>query len=183
MGVMALILLQPLPATALITTLAILKLVIAALLVVLFVIDLHTMYLPDQFIVPLLGVVMLHGALTAQSLSREILSLAAEQALLGILIGSGLLGLLWLATRGRGIGLGDVKLMAPLGLLFGPLGTITLLFIAFISGGLLGLVLITTKQASLKTAIPFGPFLIAAAFLLLIYPHLSHYFIALTLGI
>lgn len=160
--------LTPLPATLSQAAAAAFDLLFALVLIILFVVDLKTFLLPDKFVV--------------------VLSLAAFGRLLtshdqlpvhfwGALIGSGFLACLWIITRGRGLGLGDVKLMLPLGLRFGVAGTVTLLFLAFVAGGLLGFALLATHRAHLKTAVPFGPLLTGAALSLLIWPSLPHWFL------
>lgn len=154
-------------------------LTIASLLLILFVIDLKTFFLPDVLV----------GALGVVALLTFVISCSAAGAHCyvsgagGAVIGAGFLFALWLITRGQGIGLGDVKLMVPLGLLFGVAGTTTVLFIAFMAGGLCGLFLLATKQATAKTAIPFGPFLTAAALLLLLFPQLPEFFVVNLLGL
>ncbi|MBI3250545.1 MAG: prepilin peptidase [Candidatus Andersenbacteria bacterium] len=132
----------------------ILLFIATCLLVVLFVIDLKSFILPDTYIV----------ILTVTALLRWPVSLP------GAAIGAGFLLILWLATRGKGIGLGDVKLMVPLGLMAGVDGTVAILSAAFFFGAVVGLLLIATGKASRKTAIPFGPFLAGAAILVLLFP-------------
>ena len=128
--------------------------IVFALLLVLFVIDLRSFLLPDFFIIALSVVILLTG----------------QVSYYGVLIGAGFMLLLWLVTAGRGIGFGDVKLLVPLGLLFGVTSTIILLAGAFIIVGAVGAYLLLTKQATLKTPIPFGPYLTGMAALLLIFP-------------
>ncbi|MFH1353735.1 MAG: A24 family peptidase [bacterium] len=168
-GVFTLILFTPLPATSAAFAIAVLSLISIALLIILFVIDLRTMLLPDIFII-ILAVVVVLSLFINYSLQPTAYSLIT--ALLGMTIGSGVLAFLWLITRGRGIGLGDVKLMLPLGALFGPIGTITLLFPAFISGGAVGAFLLLTGRANMKTPVPFGPFLAGVAILFILIPEL-----------
>lgn len=144
------------------------------ILLVLFVIDLKTFLLPDFYIILLSVIVILYHATGSL--------IGPTQQFGGVLIGAGSLLLLWAGTRGKGIGFGDVKLLVPLGLLFGIHGTILLLFIAFLTGGLFGGVLLLTKRATPKTAIPFGPFLAGAAMILLIYPALIPFFGYVFLG-
>ncbi|MEQ7008657.1 A24 family peptidase [Actinopolymorpha sp. B17G11] len=62
-----------------------------------------------------------------------------------------------------GIGLGDAKLGGVLGLClgwFGPAYVLLGTFAAFVFGGLVSLGLIASRRGTLKSAIPFGPFLI-----------------------
>lgn len=135
------------------------------LLVVLSVIDSRTLLLPDRFITILLAVALIKQAINPSS---EILI----TSFWGIAIGAGFLLLVWLITRGSGIGLGDVKLMVPVGILLG-MNVVWVLLLAFIAGGLWGIYLLAARQATPKTAVPFGPFLAAAAIVCLVIPSVS----------
>jgi prepilin signal peptidase PulO-like enzyme (type II secretory pathway) len=66
---------------------------------------------------------------------------------------------LWAMTRGRGMGLGDVKLVFPLALLVGWPGVVVMTLVAFISGALVGVGLLATQHANRKHTLPFAPFL------------------------
>lgn len=83
-------------------------------------------------------------------------------ALGGFLAGGGILFLIAALSRG-GMGGGDVKLAAVLGLLLGFRFTLAALFLAFVLGSAAGLLLVATKRAGFKDAVPFGPFLGAGA--------------------
>ena len=61
----------------------------------------------------------------------------------------------------EGMGMGDVKLALCMGFYLGP-AVIPALFIGFISGAVVGVVLMSRGQSA-KTAIPFGPFLSGGA--------------------
>ena len=66
------------------------------------------------------------------------------------------------ATRG-GMGMGDVKLSAGIGLIAGFYGTQTLFLstlLSFILGALVGVALLLLRKGNLKTTLPFGPFMI-----------------------
>ncbi len=67
------------------------------------------------------------------------------------------------------MGLGDVKLAIPLGLWLGLERGITWLILPFILGGIVASILLILKRAKLKTKIAFGPFLIIAFWIVLIY--------------
>ncbi len=67
---------------------------------------------------------------------------------------------LWYGTKGKGMGFGDVKLSAMLGLLLGYPGILFALYTAFLTGALVGVILILTKNKTLKSKIAFGPFLL-----------------------
>ena len=57
------------------------------------------------------------------------------------------------------MGMGDVKLAAALGLIFGWPDILMALFVAFLSGSLVSLVLMFFRKKKIKDMVPFGPFL------------------------
>jgi len=91
-------------------------------------------------------------------------------ALLGGAAGFVLMLLPYLLTRGRGMGYGDVKLAAFIGLMSGfPLVLVALL-VGSIAGGLVAVFLLLSRMVkSRKAAIPYGPFLAAGAMVALIW--------------
>ena len=70
--------------------------------------------------------------------------------------------LLVVITRGKGMGTGDVTLAALVGFLLGWPGTVVAVWLAFVTGAFVGILLIVMKRKTLKQTVPFGPFLIAA---------------------
>jgi len=70
------------------------------------------------------------------------------------------LGFLYLITKKRGMGFGDVKLVFFMGLFLGYPKIIVAFYTAFVVGAVVSLILIVFKKATKKTQIPFGPFLI-----------------------
>jgi len=79
-----------------------------------------------------------------------------------ILIAGGFLGLLVVASREKWMGKGDILLGVLMGLLLSFPNVLTGMFIAFVFGSLVGLILIALKKKKMKDAVPFGPFLILA---------------------
>jgi len=80
-------------------------------------------------------------------------------ALLGLAFGGLFLGLIYVLTRGNGIGFGDVKLAIAMGLLLGWPDIFLSLVIAFIVGAIFGVGLMLTKRKTMRDAVPFGPFI------------------------
>lgn len=80
--------------------------------------------------------------------------------LYGLLIGAITIGLIWLLSKGRAMGSGDIEIAAVLGLWLGFPKVISGLWFAFVIGGIYGAYLLLTKKAKLKSQIPFGPFLL-----------------------
>jgi leader peptidase (prepilin peptidase) / N-methyltransferase len=71
--------------------------------------------------------------------------------------------ILWRVTKGRGMGFGDVKLALFLGLILGYPGIVISLYIAFLTGAAVGVILILTGGKTLKSKIAFGPFMVFGA--------------------
>ncbi|MCL5434892.1 MAG: A24 family peptidase, partial [Patescibacteria group bacterium] len=92
--------------------------------------------------------------------------------------------LLFLATRGKGMGFGDVKLSFLLGLVLGFPKIILALYLAFLTGAISGIILILwRKKRSLKETIPFGPFLTIGALIALFWGEFIYSYVLTLLGI
>ena len=78
--------------------------------------------------------------------------------LLAALAGGAVFQVLRWASRG-GLGFGDVKLAAWLGLYLGPRALPVTLFAAAIAGGVMATALLATGRRGRRDVIPFGPFL------------------------
>ncbi|SDG60319.1 prepilin peptidase [Klenkia brasiliensis] len=135
----------------------------AAAAVVLAGVDLAVHRLPDVVTLPALAV--LAAAVTADALTDG----TGRRALTGLLLGAAAfavgVGLRLLAPAG--LGFGDVKLLAPLGLLLGWWGggqlVLTGVLLGLLAGALVSLVLLATRRAGWRTAVPFGPPLLVGA--------------------
>ena len=72
----------------------------------------------------------------------------------------------WFRLRDQeGMGMGDVKMLAMIGAFLGWRDMLVTLFIAALSGSLVGGVMVAASRDNLKYALPFGSFLAAAALL------------------
>lgn len=138
---------------------------LAAASVALAVVDIRTRRLPDAITLPSypLGLALLGGAapFVAQGWTRFV------YAVIGLAVLYVCYLMLFLIYP-RGMGFGDVKLAGILGLYLGWLGLDVLFvgaFLGFLLGGAYGLVAVLAGRATRKTAIPFGPFMIAGALL------------------
>jgi leader peptidase (prepilin peptidase)/N-methyltransferase len=90
---------------------------------------------------------------------------ALVRAVLAALAAGAGAGLAWLLVP-AGLGLGDVKLLALLGLVLGWLGWGVLLagvFLGLLAGSLAAVVLVAAGRAGWRTALPFGPPLLTGA--------------------
>jgi len=116
-----------------------------------FIFDLKYKMLPDFSNFILIGLALLIALIDRENLVGYIL---------GGMGASGFLGLLFLVTKGKGMGVGDVKYALFMGLILGWERVIVGLYIAFVSGAMVGMVLLLMKKVGRKSKIPFGPFLI-----------------------
>lgn len=77
--------------------------------------------------------------------------------------------MLHILTRGRGMGLGDVKLVLFAGMFLGFKLSLVWLFTSFVLGAIVGVILILASKAKFGKQIAFGPFLIVSFFLIVIF--------------
>ena len=131
----------------------------AAALVTITFIDLDHQIIPD--------VISLPGIAVGFLCSFAVPWLSWTDSLLGILAGGGSLYLVAvvyeLLTRKEGMGGGDIKLLAMIGAFLGWKAILPIIFISSFMGTLVGVPVMLLKKADGKLAIPFGPFLAAAA--------------------
>jgi leader peptidase (prepilin peptidase)/N-methyltransferase len=135
-----------------------LSLFAAAILIGSGVSDLINGLIPDVLVIPGLAVFAVWSLFFR----------SPSQLLFAVLMFS-LFSLIYLATRGRGLGFGDVKLALLVGLILRPVLGILALQVALISGGVLALGLLATKRKKLGETIPLGPFLASAALIILLF--------------
>lgn len=141
----------------------------AAVSIVLSLIDLETKRLPNAIVLPsiVVGVALL--AIAAALGPAGSASGIGWTTFLRAVAGGAILCAFYAVVRlisPRGMGGGDVKLAALVGLFLGWCGWATLVvgaFAAFVLGGLFGVGLILLRRAKRTTAIPFGPWMIAGA--------------------
>lgn len=67
---------------------------------------------------------------------------------------------LWLVTKRKGFGEGDIKLAPALGILLGWPRMAVMVFVAFVLGGMVALLLLFFKKKRFGQTLPFGPFLV-----------------------
>lgn len=139
-----------------------LLLVLASAGLSLAVIDAQHHRLPNAIVMPLWPITLLGLACAAWIDGTA----AWTEALLGAVVWTVVIGGLWALTRGRGMGLGDVKLAPVLGSVLGWLGVGVAIFglvLAFAVGATVGLVALVSRRSGWGSRIAFGPFLLIGA--------------------
>ena len=125
---------------------SIFNLLIACFLIIIFVYDLKHYIIPDKVIFPAILLALVFN----------------WSNILSAVLASGFFLSLVLVSKGKWLGLGDVKLAALMGLILGWPNILLALFLSFLSGAIVGLGLIALGRKSIKSQIPFGPFLSGA---------------------
>lgn len=134
-------------------------LVLFALLVILTATDLEQRRLPHIVLDPLI--------LAAAAFVPFNPGVEPLMALIGGAAAVGFLGVLALVVRG-GLAVGDLYLVAPIGLMLGWPVVFTALFAAAFFAAGTSLVLLVTRRVGMRSYIPFGPFLVGGAMLALL---------------
>jgi prepilin signal peptidase PulO-like enzyme (type II secretory pathway) len=142
-------------------------LAVGLILIYLFIVDLNYMILPDKAVFLLLGLAVFYRLVLVVSGTMQLKDLI--YTIVAALLSFMFFWFLWFITKGKGMGFGDVKLVVPLAILLGTHKTLVGFFLAFILGATVGVILIAFGKGKLKTAIPFGPFLIVGALLSLLW--------------
>lgn len=87
---------------------------------------------------------------------------------------------LFLVTRGKGMGFGDVKLVFMLGLFLGFPAIIISLYVAFLTGAVVSIILVVRNKLTVKHTIAFGPYLCLGALIAFLFKEQStHLFLNL----
>jgi leader peptidase (prepilin peptidase)/N-methyltransferase len=137
--------------------------IFTAVLIVIAFIDLDHQIIPDILTLPGIPIFFL-AAIFLVDIPWKLPWL---EALLGLLIGGGVLFtiafLYELITKREGMGGGDIKLLAMIGGFLGWKSLIFILLFSSFSGAIVGVTAMIIKKQDMKYAIPFGPFLSAAA--------------------
>lgn len=133
--------------------------VLALLLELLFLFDLRYSVLPDEVALPALLVGTLVGLATGQRF---------ESLALGGILGAGFFGFQYLVSRGRWIGAGDIRLGALMGLMLGWRNLLLALYLSYLIGATVSIVLILSRRRRWRGQMPFGTVLTAIAFILLL---------------
>ena len=127
-------------------------------LILIFVYDLKHYIIPDKVVYP--AIIISFVYLIAVYDMRLMM-----YAFLSAVFASGFFLFIVLISQGRWMGLGDVKLAFFMGLFLGFPNILVALFFAFLIGAIIGIGLILKGKKSLKSEVPFGPFLIIGTFI------------------
>ena len=131
---------------------------IAGAMIIIFVYDLKHSLIPDKVLLPAIGIMLIYDAINYHQILNNFMA---------AIVAGGFFLLIFLFSKGRAMGFGDVKLAVLMGLLLGFPKILVALFLAFFFGAIIGLILIAWQKKGLKSEISFGPFLIMGTFIAL----------------
>jgi len=137
--------------------------IIASFLVVIFVYDLRHYIIPDKIIYPAIALTLIFNFKFLIFKQFQIF----KSSILSALGASAFFLLIFLISRGKWLGFGDVKLGFFMGLFLGFPNILVALFFSFFIGAIIGVGLIISGKKTLKSEVPFGPFLVSGTFLAL----------------
>lgn len=132
--------------------------ILSSCFIVIFFSDLKYRIIPDQILIILFFAVLMNNILTGLVLFNLITGLVCFFIFLAI----------YLLTKEKGIGFGDVKLSFIIGWFLGIPLALASIYFSFILGGIFSLFLLFSKKAKLKTKIAFGPFMILGIVIVLL---------------
>lgn len=147
--------------------LQIVMLAITSTLLVIFVADVKYHIIPDSMQLLFLIFSICFVILTSH--------LSVQTVIGGVIVMAPIL-LLFLATLGKGMGFADVKFAFTMGVLLGWFNGLLALYMAFITGATVGVLMMVMKRKKMKSTIAFGPFLIIGTVVMLFW---GNYIIAM----
>jgi leader peptidase (prepilin peptidase)/N-methyltransferase len=128
-------------------------------------IDLAHTIIPDAITLP--------GTVVGLGTSLWLTPVGLRNAILGVLLGSGLFLLMAILSvvmlKREGMGGGDIKLIAMLGAFLGWHAVLVTIFLAAVLGASVGLALILLRRKGRREPLPFGPFLALGALLAMVW--------------
>ncbi len=120
-----------------------------------FVADIKFQIIPDELIIS-----SLIGSLVLLFIRSVFFHILIYENFISAIGAAGFFLLIFILTKGKGMGFGDVKLAFILGLFLGYPNILIGLYLAFLTGAVVSIILILGRIKKLKSKIAFGPFLL-----------------------
>lgn len=143
------------------------NMILTTFLIIIFVYDFQYSYILDRFIFPAMIVaVLLNAAL--QPFASSFIPTPASMISGAVLLGGFFLAQ-FLISKGLWIGGGDVRMGVLMGLILGWKLGLLALFLSYVIGAAVGIVLLVSKKKSMTSRIPFGTFLAMGTFISMVW--------------
>lgn len=133
-------------------------------LLFIFIYDLRYLLIDDRIVLPAILILFILNWINGYN---------PVQMLLVGLAAAGFFGLQYLLTRGKGLGLGDVRIGLLIGVALGSLASLLVALLAsYLIGVIISMILLFSKKKKMKSQIPLGPFLVMGTLLALFFGQL-----------
>jgi leader peptidase (prepilin peptidase) / N-methyltransferase len=149
-------------------------------LTIIFLYDLKYYLILDQITIPAMAIALLFQVFRIIYYQLPITNY--QLLFLSAILGGGFFLIQFLVSKGRWIGGGDIRLGFLMGLILGWPNILVGLFLSYILGSVVGLILIGLKKKQFGSEIPFGTFLTLGTFIALLWSEqLIHWYLTLFL--
>ncbi len=138
---------------------------VSSFLIIIFIYDFKHYIISDSVIYPAIAIALIFNF---QFLIFNEFSIF-KFSILSAISAAAFFLLIVLVSRGKWMGVGDIKLAFLMGLVLGWPNILVALFSAFFIGAIIGIGLITAGKKHLKSEVPFGPFLVTGTFLAMLW--------------
>jgi len=150
------------------------QLFVVCCLLIIFVYDLKYYIIQDKIVYPAIVVVFLYRIISNFQFPISITHFQFPLTnfyfpIYAALGAAGFFFLIWLFSKGKWLGFGDVKLAFLIGLFLGFPEILAAFFLAFFIGAIIGIGLIVSGKKQLSSQVPFAPFLVIGTFLALFF--------------
>ncbi|MFA6551123.1 MAG: prepilin peptidase [Patescibacteria group bacterium] len=135
-------------------------LIFISVLIIVFIYDLRWQLILDKITLPAMVIALGFNLF---------LGAGWQNLLLAAIMGGGFFLAQYLISRGRWVGGGDIRLGALMGLMLGWPQILTALFLAYVSGAIIGVGLLVARKKQWSSQVPFGTFLSAATVVVLLW--------------
>ena len=146
--------------------------IFTSFLLILTFIDLDIWKLPDRLTIPgmIIGFALAFAIFPEGPMEWRAIPIGLRylDSFYGLLLGGSVLFLIAMSWKG-GMGGGDLKLCAMMGAFLGWKAMIVALFAGFLLGAIFSVALMVLKIATMKSKIPFGPYLALGGFLAMLF--------------
>jgi len=138
---------------------------LSSFLIIIFVYDLKHYIIPDKVIYPAIALTLIFDFKFLIFKQFQIF----KYSILSAFLAAGFFLLIFSISRGKWLGFGDVKLGFFMGLFLGFPKILVALFFAYLIGAIIGIGLVLAGRKTLKSEVPFGPFLVTGTFIALFF--------------
>lgn len=153
------------PYSATLTIQIIIALVITSLFILIFLTDAKHMVIPDVYMYLLAAIYPFYLIFFKFQVGWPQNFLIIKDNLTAAIILGAFFAVIHYGSRKKAMGEGDIYLAGLIGLYLGTTLSIVMWFMAFLTGAMYGVILLLSGKKKMRSAVPFGPFLILGMYI------------------